>query len=101
MLCDSSSSTVDGPPCPRDADNPDRANGEFPMVIEMVKRLKKGRRAKQLLDMAINECDTIQNLRTAIAKCDNYAKGVEQPVGIDAKKDPSFWIRRGNHYLSR
>lgn len=87
--------------CPKDPENPNRNDAEYPVVIEITEALPNGARAKRLLDTAIDECDTIQNLRTAIAQCDSYGKGLDAPPTIDANRGSAFWISRGSSYLRR
>lgn len=40
--------------------------GEYKLIMNLLQVLEHGKRAKRLLDVAIDRCDAIQNLRTAI-----------------------------------
>jgi hypothetical protein len=78
------------------ADQSKWANGFYTVVNELLRILVDGRDAKTRVDLVINACDAMQNLRTAI---EVFKQQYESPDASESARGRA--LHHGQHYLMR
>eukprot|EP01113_Clastostelium_recurvatum_P019836 TRINITY_DN2348_c0_g1_i1.p1 TRINITY_DN2348_c0_g1~~TRINITY_DN2348_c0_g1_i1.p1 ORF type:complete len:584 (+),score=142.11 TRINITY_DN2348_c0_g1_i1:202-1752(+) len=77
--------------------NPDYSKGEYVSIFKLISHLEDGEKVKKQVDDAIDACQGMQNLRTAIYDCKVRSVKSEKTDGLS----PEEWRMRGKLYLER
>jgi len=80
-----------------DYENPNFERGEYQVVLKLITALPDGELVKAQVDEAIDACEAMQNLRSAICECQKK----QVAAASTDKQGPEFWQKRGLNYLER
>ncbi|KAK6187559.1 hypothetical protein SNE40_005557 [Patella caerulea] len=88
-------------PCHIDENNPNFERGEYLSVQKLVKFIPDGLAVKRQVDVMIDHCGELYNLRTSILEQKKKMEGIHSDFIIEGRSAKEYYRRKCIYYLER
>uniref|UniRef100_A0ABM0LZR8 Paladin-like n=1 Tax=Saccoglossus kowalevskii TaxID=10224 RepID=A0ABM0LZR8_SACKO len=89
------------PPYPINERSPNFERGEFNIIKKLLDYLPNGSQIKQEVDVVIDLCCDLENLRTEITECKKKLEGIKEDYEIDGYSAKEYFQKRALTHLER